>query len=276
MAGESSNVVRLLVGGLANVTIITGLLVYFGWRRIETQAQRLGIDESILGLSTREYVLRSVGPVLALLSAIAVVGLVWAWVDRRLVAWIAGREGRAATVVVGACSFAWAALPLAVGASAGRRPREVYVLFPAAIAAGVLLLLYADRLRTAQRGGTAPDRDPVRLFVGVLVALCLFWTASNYAEVLGASLARRTASDVRSLTGVVVYSRERLHLDAPGTHEQVLPGEDGYRYGGLRLLDRTGGRYFLVSDGWSPTYGVVVVLADDDHSVRLEFVRDRR
>jgi len=48
-----------------------------------------------------------------------------------------------------------------------------------------------------------------------------------------------------------------------------------YRYVGLRLLEHTGGHHFLVSDEWSPQYGVVVMLADDD-PVRLEFVHDRR
>lgn len=45
---------------------------------------------------------------------------------------------------------------------------------------------------------------------------------------------------------------------------------------GLRLLEHTGDKLFLVSDGWTPEYGVVFVLRDDDRTVRLDFVRDRR
>jgi hypothetical protein len=278
VTGESTNLLRGLVGVLANVSVLTGLLVYFGWRRVETQAQRLGIDESILGLSTRDYVLRSVGPVLALLVGIAVVGLLWLWVDRRLMAWVVGRRDRRATLVVGAAALGWLLLPLLVVAGAGLWPRGAFVVFPASIGAGVLLLLHADRLRVAQRGEPSSHQPWVRVFVVIVVGVSLFWTASNYAEVLGTSLAKETTRNVRTLTGVVAYSKERLHLDAPGAIEQRLPGDDGYRYRyrGLRLLDHTGGRWFLVSEDWSPLFGVVVALADDDDSIRLEFVRDRR
>jgi hypothetical protein len=49
-----------------------------------------------------------------------------------------------------------------------------------------------------------------------------------------------------------------------------------YRYRGLRLLEHTGDKYFLISDGWTPTYGVLFTLRDDDESVRIDFIRDRR
>ena len=44
---------------LANVAVLTALLVYFGWTRSEVYNRRIGIDESILGMLTREYLLRS-------------------------------------------------------------------------------------------------------------------------------------------------------------------------------------------------------------------------
>ena len=77
---------------------------------------------------------------------------------------------------------------------------------------------------------------------------------------------------------MVVYSPKQLLIDAPAVKEERLGGPDAayrYRYTGLRLLEHTGGRYFLISDGWTEQYGVVVMLADSD-PVRLEFVRDLR
>ena len=65
---------------------------------------------------------------------------------------------------------------------------------------------------------------------------------------------------------------------APDVKEEPLSRADSafrFRYTGLRLLDHIGGHYFLVSDGWTPRYGVVITLSDTD-PVRLEFVRDRR
>lgn len=77
---------------------------------------------------------------------------------------------------------------------------------------------------------------------------------------------------------MVIYSAEDLHISAPGVRTEPLTSggqPSGFRYSGLRLLAHTGGRYFLVSDDWSPQYGVVVMLTDDT-PVRLEFLRDHR
>jgi hypothetical protein len=81
---------------------------------------------------------------------------------------------------------------------------------------------------------------------------------------------------------VIAYSEHQLHLDGPGIIETQLsddPHTEGvvrYRYTGLRLLEHTGGKFFLVSDEWTTTYGVVFIIRDDDKTVRLDFVRDRR
>jgi hypothetical protein len=275
---------------LANVTVITALLVYFGWRRAETHADRLGIDESILGMTTREYVLRSVGPVLVLLVGVAVCGLAWMALERRLTPRLlpstdadAAPAGDAAPPPAGArralqaLTLAWLILPLLVYLLGFVTPALAFVLFPASIGAGVLLWVYAGRVRRGDEGWSRL----ALAFVGLLVLVCLFWTASNYAEVLGDRLADGFVDEVDRLPGVVVASEQRLYLDGPGVDETRLPGpvEEGglrYRYAGLRLLEHTGGRYFLVSDGWTPTYGVVFVLDDGDETMRLDFVRDRR
>jgi hypothetical protein len=279
----NSEVVQRLVTLLANVSVLTALLVYFGWRRSETMAHQLGIDESILGMSTREYVLRSVRPVLTLLSVVAGGALLWLWFDRRIVGRIHRDDGADRAVRLGLLflSLAWLLLPLLVVGLGYVWRVAAFVVFPLSIGAGVLLLLYGSQLRQQLHGAERPPpgREALlRGFAAIAVCVCLFWAASNYAEVLGRSLARETAGQIDELASVVVYSPKRLHLTAPGAREQRLPGDDTayrYRYRGLRLLEHTGGHFFLVSDGWTPRYGVVMMLADGD-PVRLEFVRDRR
>lgn len=290
---------------LANVTVVTALLVYFGWRRAETQADRLGIDESVLGMTTREYILRSVGPVLVLLVGVAVCGLAWMALERRLTPLLspapdtgigpAAPASAPVRLTILALGLGWLLLPGLVYLLGFVLPAPAFVLFPASIGAGVLLWVYACQVRRA-RDRSDDDRrtddghsgdgaeGPSRLalvFVGLLVLVCLFWTASNYAEVLGHRLADDFVHEVHSLPGVVVSSEQPLFLDGPGIDEVPLAGPDTdgalrYRYEGLRLLENTGGRYFLVSDGWTPTDGVVFVLNDDDDTIRLDFVRNGR
>jgi hypothetical protein len=292
-----------VVALLANVTVLTALLVYFGWRRAETHADRLGIDESILGMTTREYVLRSVGPVLVLLVGIAVCGLAWVALERRLTPRLIppadsaadGDEAVPVTIRLAktALTLAWIVLPMLVYLLGFAFPAAAFVLFPASIGAGALLWVYAGRVRRERdvshddtHEDDADHSDDRRsrfalVFVGLLVLVCLFWTASNYAEVLGDRLADDFAGEVDRLPGIVVSSERALFLEGPGVDEQRLPGPDAdgalrYRYEGLRLLEHTGGKFFLLSDGWTTEYGVVFVLRDDDQSVRFDFVRDRR
>jgi hypothetical protein len=113
-----------------------------------------------------------------------------------------------------------------------------------------------------------------RLSVVVLVAAGLFTAAANYATVEGVRLAAAMPGQLRQLPGVVVYSADPLHLDAPGVVAGVVGRDDErqHRYSGLRLLESTGGTYFLVSDGWTREHGVILTLKHDA-SVRLEFTR---
>ena len=282
-------VLRPVVQLLGNITVVTALLVYFGWRRSATQSEQLGLAESVLEMSTSDYLLRSVRPVLVLLIGLSVVGLAWVALDR----WLAPRHKAAAQAPPNASSrrlawlvrglgCAWFLLPASVWLLGWVARPLAFVLFPASIGVGVLLLLYAaqlHRLASPTQTGSQSGQVALQVFSALLAGVCLFWTAANYAHVEGVQLARAIASDITGLPGVRVYSERRLHLDGPGVQELPLThaeGEAAFRYAGLRLLEHTGDRYFLVSDGWTPRYGVLFVLPDDDADVRLEFVRDLR
>jgi hypothetical protein len=276
---------RALASIGANVTVLTALLIYFGWRRSETQARVLGIDESILGMSTRDYVVRSVGPLLGPLVVVGTAGLGWLWLHAAITRALAHGQLRPIRMIARVLAVAWLWLPLACALFMWRYPRPGFLAYPLSFGVGILLTAYGAHLRALLRAVDAPGaivplpawHTPLaKAFVAVLVTISLFWSASNYAEVLGEWLAQNT--DLSSLTRVVVYSPKQLLIDAPAVTEEQLGGPDAayrYRYTGLRLLEHTGGRYFLISDGWTEQYGVVVMLADTD-PVRLEFVRDLR
>jgi hypothetical protein len=276
-----------LAGVLANVTVLTALLVYFGWRRSETQSQELGIDQSVLGLSTQDYLLRSIGPVLVLLIGVSAIGLLWVALDRQVSPWFPGGPGDprrppAAARTLRALRAAWLVLPISVWLLWFAQPSLASVLLPVSIGLGALGLVYAAHLQhpAPEPGAVSVDerrRVVVRAAFALLLAcVCVFWTASNYAEVLGENLA--DGLDVDALPAVALYSEEPLHMTGPGVEEDPLPGGDGelrFRYTGLRLYDHTGGRLLLVSDRWTPTYGVVYVL-DDEEPIRIDFVHDER
>ncbi|MHA7287999.1 hypothetical protein ACX80I_17150 [Arthrobacter sp. MDT3-44] len=261
---------------------MSALLVYFGWVRSEVQAKRLGIDESILGMTTVEYMLRSVRPVLILLIVVALSGLLWTiadhWLETRVI-----RKGPDDAVFTWATRLLPAAIvliPLGIWSVRGIWPAFAFVSFPLALAAGLLLFLYSLQLR-----GALPEHVPIsearthwmRLCTATLVCVALFSTAANYATVEGTELAGNFKRQLPTLPEVVVHSTRPLNIAAPGVDTRQLATSDyGYQYSGLRLLERTGGRYFLVSRSWTPQYGVVIVLKDDEEGVRFDFIRDDR
>lgn len=280
---QRSELIKQLAGILANVAVLTALLVYFGWVRAEVQSRRLGFDESLLGASTRDYLLRSVRPVLVLLIAVSLGGLAWVALDRWLTRRLRprGLEDALARWTLRVLLASVVLLPLAVRLARPLWPATTYVAFPLSVAAGLLLALYALSVRACQPGG---ERLPaargvlVRACAGVLAGIGLFTAAANYATVEGTQLALGFIHELPNRPQVLVYSGNDLQIDAPGTEEQQLPPEQSaylFRYVGLRLLEHTEGTYFLVSDAWTPEYGVVIVLPEDA-SMRLEFVRDVR
>ena len=107
--------------------------------------------------------------------------------------------------------------------------------------------------------------------IGVVVFLSVFWATKELAQALGRGQAEQLERSLPAQPGAIVYSDRRLYL--PGVSESALSG-GGYRfrYTGLRLLVRSAGKYLLIPEGWSRESGVVVLLNDDD-SMRVEFTR---
>ncbi|WP_243075166.1 hypothetical protein [Microbacterium sp. SS28] len=273
--------VKALLAVLVNVGVLTALLVYFGWVRSDRMATLLGIDEAILGMTVDDYVRRSVQSVFILPVLAAAAGLVWVGFDQ----WFQRRRARLGDDerivqliarwlwVVAVGLFLVGIVMVFIGYAA------TYVLWPLVCAAGLLLLLYSFGLRAhlTDSVGFAPLTEGVlRGSIAVLVAVGLFWSATNFATVQGTELAREFPQHVASLPSVEVDSVEPLDIVAPGVETSCLgEGRDiRYHYRGLRLLESTGGNYFLISDGWTPQYGVVVVLPIGAEGLRYSFVRD--
>jgi hypothetical protein len=274
----SSGALRQFATIATNVAILTALLVYFGWRRMETQAAQIGVDQDIFGYGTRDYLLRSVGPVLQLLAIVAAAGLVAVYLNRGLHrrAEKHGPADPALRITLFVMTVAGLLLPLLAYVLGYVIPAIAFVAFPLTIAAGVLFLVYASHLRRELQGSCASPagwRSVERASVVIVLCVTGFWATSNYAEVLGSQLADAIINHVSDLTSVTVYAPQRLAISASGTHETAILGTTQvyhYRYTGLRLLGHTGNRYFLISDLWKPSSGVIIVL-EDSPPLRFEF-----
>jgi hypothetical protein len=285
--------VELLGSVAAPVTVVTSVLFYFGWAYTGAFYSYFAINRSLLDLSVRDYVLRSINSMLWPLIVGLVLAALWTWahglVVRALVDERRRRLLRRLSLMVGGLGVACFVTGL-VAPRVGN-PYESLVhelLAPLGFAAGAALVGYAGHVyRRSQSLPQVPAVSdaveprwlrPGRLgLIAVLVTINLLWAVTYYADALGRGdgyqLAARHFSDQPA---VIVSSTKRLFLDPfGGVQETRLEGEDAayrFRYANLRLLIRSGGKYFLVPSGWSTADPVVIVLSDND-AVSVQFVR---
>ena len=266
----------------APTTLVTALAFYIGAVRQEELAGHFGLQSSLLGLSTRDYVFRSTAVLVPFLVVLSLVTLVSVITGVALVMWSARRPQRVQQVIasitagLGTLLTAMGVWRLVDPLSLGSR---WYLVGPVALALGtgglalgawslVKLDVFGlgGRARTLTRIGVAP--------LVVLALISVFWAANDYARVQGAARGTQLERTIQTqLPAVVVYSSTRLHLGGEGVAERVLEttadGSQRYRYEGLRLLLHSGGNYFLLPAGWSRHDGVTVMLPAD--AVRIEF-----
>ena len=263
--------VSLATSFVAPVTVISGVLFYFGYVAARAQYDYFGLDVDVIGLSTRAYVMRSPQPLLTpmlvlVLGGVAVVAL-HHWVRRQSAEpWF----GRLVTIVLGVGLVLLAAGTVLLAGFSFVGGWAYYALVtPVLLGGGAALVAYALRLR----GGRLEPRI-VLLWVGV--AACVIWATATTAQWTGRGPAMEQARNLRSLPSVVLDTRERLHVPATaGVEEVVRPdaGEDDYRfrYWKLRLLIQGDDRMFLVPDTWSAGGTTILVRLDDDVRVQFQF-----
>ncbi|MFF2840904.1 hypothetical protein [Paenarthrobacter sp. NPDC057981] len=260
------------------LTVVTALLVYFGWARTDAQAKAMGLDVSLFGYTVQDFILRSIQSLFQPLAWLAVIGLLWLMLDRAVARVLESSRHRklvmlSATVVL-LLGFIFAAVMWIVVTA---RPGQSGLYAPFLIAAGLVVGSWGLSVRRraaglAVQGGYAGRRGIEGWLVFVLVTLLLFWGTSDYAQALGRGAAIDYQERAHLLPTAVVYSKERLAVTVPNVKEEAAGTEAAplYRYTGLRLLVVSGGRIFLLNDGWSLDRGRVVVLPDNG-SVRVEY-----
>lgn len=269
---------------------VIGLAYYFSVKRQETLARHFGIDNSLLGYSTRDYLVRGADALFLLLLSASLAGL--AAIRIHLAVMRRVERGRLPVRWISAAVRGVGAVLLVLGLVAVFRPLPFHPHFlirSLSFGVGIVLIAYgiylANVVRSRSSGaGRRTDERRVSpsewswlsaasvVLVVVVLLLSVFWTTKDLAQALGRDQARDLENNLALRPAAVVYSDRRLHINSAGVKETQLAGQDGYRfhYTGLRLLVRSGGRYFLIPDRWSARDGVIVVLPDND-TLRLEF-----
>jgi hypothetical protein len=275
---------------VAPTSLVSSLLFYFGWRRTSVQAQDMGLHESLLGFSTRDYVLRSIDPMRwplvigSVAAVLAIAGHLW------LLDWVRTEPARARRRRLRRLTLAGeaaGALGLAAGGVVSRvngNGRLVYLASPIVVTAGVIVAgysLYVHRRFVAgrSRAKRPPEEGQLRLVASslmvMLLLLSMFWTVDRYASVKGQDLAEEIVRDLDYLPRVTIYSAKRLEIQPPVTESDLGAGGDGdapaayrFRYSGLTLLFKADGKLFLRPSAGIPALNIVI---PDGADLRFEF-----
>lgn len=278
------DVLTLVERVIAPTSLLVALAYHFGREFTFSRASYFGLDASLYGFSSQEYVVRSLDPLFVPVGAVLLVSLVVLAVHRRLDG-ILHRQppSRALRLLVVVLRTAGGLL-LALGLISVFRTVPIglpYWVPPASPAIGLASLAYANhlshRLMTDRRGSVVATRTRAqsRVLVGAFVVLSLFWTATVYADALGRGRSEHIASSLDHLPGVTVFSTRALSLSGPSVIETHLSDPAGlyhFRYDGLRLIIRADHKLFLLPGAWTPTQGSVAVLSESA-GLRFEFHR---
>lgn len=272
MFRRSAETLQVIAAVISPVALATALLFYFGWVRSQAQAEAFGADVSIFEMTAEDLVLRSVNVLFFPLLAVLLLALG----ALRLDPWLRQRGAFLGEVL----RYAALAVPLGlllvlledqIG-EVGRLMLPLFVMFAiGGTAYGILL----------RRQAAGDLRRPRLVTIGLVATLLigtLFWQTERLARLGGEALADGIITGATRLPPVTLLSAQRLQIDAPGVSEASLPTEGGayaYRYEGLFLLQRSGGKYFLLTPGWAEEQGRLLVIPDS-HEIRLEFRQPSR
>lgn len=279
------------------LTALTALAVWFGFEIVNSRTRYFGIDPSMLGFSTSDFVLRSVSALIRpmvylLLGCLGAIFLHSAMLrllrdghsrpgllhSVRLVVAILIPVGLVITFVglkllttenLSDYSFGQDC----AGMSMGQWWR------PSLLSIGVVTVVYAAWLSRQQASGT--QVVPVfwrRLVVFVSIVMMfvgIFWSFSLYANAAGALESHSyVCQHFRRFTKVDVYSSEALALTSKSgvSVERIGDADSRYHwhYSGLRLLIRSDEKYFLLPVGWLGQGDFAIVLSESP-DLRFEF-----
>jgi hypothetical protein len=284
-SGPPPQLAKILGAVVAPATFLSALLYYFGWSHAYWFCDYFGVNSTVLGFTTTDYLMRSVDALFVPMTVTGAAAMAAAWGHSLLHSRLAGgSRPRVLARITQAMAIAGGALFLggfiSVLTPTVLTGRLVGVAAPLCLGGGVLLLVYAARLRRLTASPRGAGNDSRRwatvvewAVVFVLVGLSLFWAATDYSAAVGTSRAMDFVARMPGYPDVVLYSERSLSLVAPGVRETRCRDAHAayrFRYDGLKLVLESGGQYFFLPAGWTRDSGAAILLPQDS-SMRLEF-----
>lgn len=268
----------------SQTALITGLLYYFGWARTQSTLAYFGLDTSLVGYSTPDYLLRSINVAFAPFIRVAIGALVLLGIHRFIVLRAlqmptgsrARRIAQRTVSVALAIAVALLAVVITTMLAPGWLGRLSGLTLPLLVISSVALLGYAVHLRSAypEKFATTPLQNS-RVQILILVTLGLLstlWAVSVYAAQLGTRKATDIVAGLTQQPAVVVYSADRIALSGAGVEVAEI-GQPGsryrYQYSGVRLLTRSADKYLLLPADWQRGRDRVFLVRDDD-TIRID------
>lgn len=289
--GAAPSSVLAIIGFITSQVVgITALLYYFGWTRTDSFLTYFGVDSSLAGYGTADYVLRSIAVtfqpfIIAALTALVLYGLHRLIVTPTLensesestpaargVRWFVGALNAAGVALV-LVVFTGVLLPEQIGVPLG-------FLLPLLLVVAVSLLGYTAQVRSRYPASFAPtgSRHAVpasrayRLILLALGLIAVIWVVSLYGEHVGTDRATEIVDYLSDEPSVTVYSTERIAIAGPGVVDADISQAGSkyhYQYSGLRLLLHSPDKYLLLPAGWRHGQDPVFVL-HDDNTIRVD------
>lgn len=278
---------------IAPATLLSSVMLYFGWVRTAALFNYFGVDPAILGFSVQDYALRTVGvafqPAIFLLLAILVASIfVWVadWMRKTLSCYSIKLKGISRLSLVTLVEFAvgilllWSSIQIVFAFDdVFGVARAIGLLDPlhAAIALSASAFILTDATRHLTDGSGQWRTRTARLVNGISIATIivgLFWATAVTAQDSGERLARFINEQPSAQARVTIISKRPLDLlrsNADLTF-RGSEGEPSFRYVDLRLLIYSNSRWILLTRDRSESgrLKAAIIRDADDIGVQVE------
>jgi hypothetical protein len=291
IGGQQRSIVGALLVFVSQTVVMTGLLYYFGWVRTQADFGYFGVDPSLLGYATSDYLIRSVGSSFPLLTGLALVAFALLGIHQLVLAHaVSAPVDTPAGKTLSVCVSTAPGLSFILAAGVLLRlffPYQIVwprgLALPLMLVSAVGVLGYSGHLRSLRRDALDkkqkehPPSAEARIRAILLVALGMLgvlWWITLYAAQDGEQIAVDNVANLRDEPEIFIYSSDRIAIAGPGiTVDPIreVGSKYRYRYSGLCLLVQAGGKYILVPVGWQKSRDSVF-LVPVDGTIRLDVI----